>query len=95
LIPAVAARCRIRHGHIEEFGSGQLSRHLRLFAGYTLLYWSTVVRAADQIDPGLNATQVPVVRPAGTLSGPARPAFSFHETDFWAQGGAFGVELRY
>lgn len=73
----------------------QLTPHLRLFAGYTFLYWSDVVRAGDQIDPGLNAAQVPVVRPAGPLGGPARPAFSFHGTDLWAQGGTFGLELRY
>jgi hypothetical protein len=73
----------------------QIGRHLRLFAGYTFLYWSDVVRAGNQIDRGLNATQVPVVQPAGPLVGPARPAFSFHETDFWAQGGNFGLELRY
>ena len=73
----------------------QLSRHARLFAGYTFLYWSEVVRAGDQIDTSLNATQVPVVRPAGPLLGPARPAFSFHGTDLWAQGGTFGLEFRY
>ncbi|HLJ97752.1 MAG TPA: BBP7 family outer membrane beta-barrel protein [Gemmataceae bacterium] len=73
----------------------QLGRHVRLFAGYTFLYWSDVVRAGNQIDTSVNATQVPVVRPAGPLTGPARPAFSFHETDFWAQGGTFGLEFRY
>jgi hypothetical protein len=73
----------------------QLSRHVRLFAGYTFLYWSEVVRAGDQIDTNLNATQVPVVRPAGPAFGPARPAFSFHGTDLWAQGGTFGLEFRY
>jgi len=73
----------------------QLAPHLRLFAGYTFLYWSDVARSGDQIDRGLNTTQIPVVRPAGPLVGPARPAFSFRETDFWAQGGSFGLEFRY
>jgi hypothetical protein len=73
----------------------QLGRHVRLFAGYTFLYWSEVLRAGDQIDTSLNATQVPVVRPAGPLVGPARPAFTFHGTDLWAQGGTFGLEVRY
>jgi hypothetical protein len=73
----------------------QLSRHIRLFAGYTFLYWSTVVRPGDQIDRGVNPTQVSVIQPAGSLTGPARPAFVFHETDFWAQGGTFGLEFRY
>jgi hypothetical protein len=73
----------------------QFGRHVRLFAGYTFLYWSDVVRSGDQIDRGLNATQTPVVQPAGPLLGPARPAIFFHQTDFWAQGGTFGLELRY
>jgi hypothetical protein len=92
---------RFTHGRfavVPEIGvqlGYQLGRHLRLFAGYTFLYWSDVVRAGDQIDRGLNATQVSVVQPAGPLAGPARPSFSFHETDFWAQGGNFGLEFRY
>jgi hypothetical protein len=73
----------------------QLSRHVRFFAGYTFLYWSTVVRPGNQIDRVLNPMQVPVVGPPGLLTGPARPAFSFHESDFWAQGGNFGLEFRY
>jgi hypothetical protein len=73
----------------------QIAPYVRLFAGYTFLYWSEVVRSGDQIDRGLNTMQLPVVQPAGSLAGPARPAFSFHETDFWAQGGSFGLEFRY
>jgi hypothetical protein len=73
----------------------QLAPHIRLIAGYNFLYWSRVVRSGDQIDRGLNPTQIPVVQSPGALAGPARPAFSFHETDFWAQGGSFGLEFRY
>jgi hypothetical protein len=73
----------------------QVSRHMRLFAGYTFLYWSEVVRAGDQIDTSVNPTQVAIVQPAGPLVGPARPAFSVHGTDLWTQGGTFGVEFRY
>jgi hypothetical protein len=27
--------------------------------------------------------------------GPARPAFGFRETDFWAHGVNFGLEFKY
>jgi hypothetical protein len=73
---------------VPEFGiqlGYQFAPHVRAFAGYTFLYWSTVIRSGDQIDRGLNPAQV----------GPNRPVFSFHETDFWAQGGNFGLEFRY
>jgi hypothetical protein len=74
----------------------QVTDHIRLFVGYTFLYESDVVRAGDQIDRGINGTQlVRGLRP-GTLIGPPRPAFaSPNATDFWAQGVNFGLQIRY
>ena len=72
----------------------QLSNNVRVFVGYTLFYWSSVVRPGDQIDPVINPTQLPTPTGPGTLVGPARPAFTFHDTDLWAQGINFGVEFR-
>ena len=54
---------------------------VNLFAGYTLLYWTNVVRPGDQIDLG--------------LLGPGRPAVSFRETDFWAHGLSLGAALTF
>ncbi len=74
----------------------QVTDHMRAYVGYTFLYWSDVVRPGDQIDRAVNASQLPTsVGPPSTLTGPARPAFAFHSTDFWAQGINFGVEFRY
>jgi hypothetical protein len=50
-----------------------------------------VARAGSLIDLGVNTTGLP----PGPLVGPARPAFAFHSSDFWAQGLDFGVEVRY
>lgn len=69
----------------------QLTDSLRAYAGYSLLYWSDVVRPGDHIDRTINASQ----QFGGVLVGPARPAFSFNETDFWAHGFNLGVELRF
>jgi hypothetical protein len=69
----------------------RFSDHLRAFLGYTFLYWSNMVRPGDEIDLTVNPTQFP----PGNLVGAARPAFAFHQSDFWAQGLNFGVELRY
>jgi hypothetical protein len=69
----------------------ELTPELRLRFGYTLLTWSRVNRAADQIDLGVNPSQVL----SGTLDGEARPAFTPESTSFWAQGLSLGVECRF
>lgn len=84
---AVVPEARINVGY-------QATDSLRVFVGYTFLYWSSVVRPGDQIDPVVNPALVPTnlgVAPGG----PARPAFNFRDTDFWAQGLSLGLELRY
>jgi hypothetical protein len=58
--------------------------------GYTFLYWSSVVRAGDQIDLTVNPNLL-----SDTPGGPARPSFAFHETGIWAQGLSLGVELAW
>lgn len=54
---------------------------LRVSAGYNFTYWSSVRRAADQIDR--------------TLLAPGRPAYRGDTTDYWVQGVLLGVEVRY
>jgi hypothetical protein len=73
----------------------QLSCHIRATVGYSFLYLSEVARPGDQIDRVINQTQIPSTAGAGTLVGPARPAFSFKGTDLWAQGVNFGFEFRF
>jgi hypothetical protein len=72
-----------------------LTQHLRAFAGYTFLYWDGVARPGSQIDRSVNPSQIPTGTAAATLTGPARPAFVFHDTDFWAQGINLGLEFHY
>jgi hypothetical protein len=88
---------RDRFALIPELGLNfgyQVTDCVRLFVGYNLLYVSTVVRPADQIDRAVNPTQIPRLG-GSTLTGPANPAFPFHGTDFYAQGLNFGVEFRW
>lgn len=73
----------------------QATDRLKVFAGYSFLWVSTVARAGGQTDPVVNVTQFPLVSGNGPLVGPARPAFHFVGTDFWAQGVNLGLELRY
>jgi hypothetical protein len=85
---AVAPEAGVKIGY-------QISKHWRAFVGYTFLYASDVVRPGNQIDRGINVTQLPSVLGPGTLVGAARPAFTFHSTDFWAQGADIGLEFRW
>jgi len=71
----------------------QVDRNFRVFVGYTLLYVTNVVRPGDVIDSTINSTRVPTSLVPAT--GPARPAFSFRDSDFWAQGFSIGAEVRY
>jgi hypothetical protein len=73
----------------------EVTNHLKMYAGYSLLWVSGVARAGEQIDPVVNTTQFPLVSANDPLVGPARPEFKFNETGFWAQGLSFGVELKY
>ncbi len=79
---------------IPQFGielGYRLNRHLQFHAGYNFIYWTDVIRAGDQIDMGINPSQIP----PGTLSGEARPAFEFADSDFWAHGLNLGLEVTF
>ena len=69
-----------------------ITPRLRVFTGYTFLYWTGVARPGNQVDLRINASQPPL---GAGLVGQPLPAFQFHGSDFWAQGVNFGVELRF
>ncbi|MCI0460251.1 MAG: BBP7 family outer membrane beta-barrel protein [Gemmataceae bacterium] len=74
----------------------RFNEHFRVFAGYTWLYISEVVRPGDQIDRNLSPTQIPTSQLAGALVlAPRRPVMPFNGTDFWAHGVSVGLEIRY
>jgi hypothetical protein len=62
----------------------QMTDNVQLFAGYSFLYVSSVVRPGEIVDLGVN------LNPGG-----ARPAFVHRETNFWAHGLNAGLEVRY
>ena len=67
-----------------------ITPRFRLLLGYTMIYWSRVLRAGDQIDREINPNLIP---PANNpLVGPLRPAQSFVWSDYWAQGLSVGIE---
>jgi hypothetical protein len=73
----------------------QVTENIRLFAGYSFLYWSRVARPGDQVDQNVNPNLVPTSATFGTAGGPQRPAYLSRGGDFFAHGGNFGLEFRY
>lgn len=93
----MGTRSRDVFGFVPEIGFNvgrQVNDNVRVFAGYSFLYWNSVVRPADQIDYVINPTQLPTPTGPGVLVGAARPAPMFRDTDLWAQGINLGVEFR-
>jgi hypothetical protein len=78
----------------------QITERLRLTAGYTLLYWSQVVRPGDQIDlrvnpQWLNLPTDPEDLPDPNTIQPQSPEFVFRQTDIWAHGLSAGIDYRW
>jgi opacity protein-like surface antigen len=75
----------------------QITRRISVFAGYTFLYVSNVLRAPGQVNRTINPVGVPAITgdPPGPRPGPAQPSFKFQSSDFWAQGLNFGLALRF
>jgi hypothetical protein len=69
----------------------QLLEVLRVWVGYSFIYWNNVARAGNQIDFAVNSTQIP----PGILVGAPNPAFHFVRSDYWLQGVSFGAQLRF
>lgn len=66
-----------------------------LTAGYQIVYFSRVMRPGNQLDRVINRSYVPQSAAYGGPAEPFRPAVPFSRTDFWAQGLAFGLEIRF
>lgn len=59
-------------------------------AGYSFIFWNKVALAADQVDLGVNTTQLD-----GPLIGPPRPSFAFQQTDYFVHGFSVGLQWYY
>ena len=64
----------------------------RLSVGYSLIYWTTVGRVTDQIDPSVNPQQF---GGGAITSGPSEPSFNLWTTGFLAQGVNVGLEYQF
>jgi hypothetical protein len=69
----------------------QITRCVKVTAGYNFLYMNHVLRAAEQIDRSINTTQFD----NGILVGDARPARNLVDSEFWMHGFSTGVEVKW
>ncbi|MEZ6090795.1 MAG: BBP7 family outer membrane beta-barrel protein [Pirellulaceae bacterium] len=72
----------------------QLTSFLTVRVGYSLFYFSNVVRAGDHIDTDLNPNLFPPEQ-LPLVTSVLRPDFEFNETDYWAHGANFGADFRF
>src|SRR5262249_57033021 len=54
----------------------------RLFVGYTLFYWSSVLRPGDQIDQGLDVNRIPNFPSSSAILNSVRPSPSLSGRDY-------------
>jgi hypothetical protein len=84
-----------------QFNIGiDITRGLRVFAGYDAMFLSSVVRPGDQVDRSVNLTQAGAGAPFNSYNAPpvvgqASPAPQFNQSSFWAHGVNFGIQLTY
>ncbi len=64
---------------------------LKLSLGYSLMYWSSVLRPGQEIDTFVDGRLLTAVPPANAT----RPAFEFNPTDYLVHGLSFGAELQF
>jgi hypothetical protein len=68
------------------------TKRVKLSLGYSLMFFSDVLRPGDQIDTAVDSRLFPAVpAPAGA----ARPAFQFDSNHFYAHGLNLGLECRF
>jgi hypothetical protein len=66
---------------------------LKLSVGYSLMYWSSVVRPGFEIDTAVDGRLLTTLPPTGAT--PTHPAFWFDPTDYLVHGLNFGAEFRF
>jgi outer membrane protease len=87
----------ITHNHfsmIPEIGINlgyDLTPRMRATVGYSLIYWSHVARAGDQVNTDLNPNEFQ----STTWTGAAIPRETFVVDDYWIQGLNVGLDLHF
>ena len=89
---------RTAFGIVPEFGLNvgvDLTPHVRLQLGYSILLWNRVLRPGGQMDHAINPTQAPGSPGFGQLGGPSVPVYRFNDELFWSNMLKIGLEIHY
>lgn len=84
---SVAPELELRVGY-------QLTPRFHAYAGYNVLYLSSIARPGRQMDLAVNTSQAPTIG-GGVLVGPRRPLVPDNATDFTVHGLSFGFQFKY
>jgi putative beta barrel porin BBP7 len=68
---------------------------VRIFAGYSYLYWHDVVRPYDNVPAQIDTTQVPTSPDFAAGGGSGAPAPTNHSGGFWMHGLNAGLAIRF
>jgi hypothetical protein len=72
----------------------QVNPNVRVYTGYSVLWWVSVARPGEQVDLEINPGLVPPATGAAAGS-PTRPAFLAQTSGLWVQALDLGVEVKY
>jgi hypothetical protein len=73
----------------------QITKNLRIYGGYNLLYWSTLIRPGEQVSSLVDPRQVPTDQAYMQHFVGTAPFRSFNRNDFFAHGFGIGLEVGY
>jgi hypothetical protein len=79
---------------VEITAGVQLGDCLRIFAGYGFIYWSDVIRPAEQLPQSINPAFVPTSPVFGEGGAPIPQPF-VDQTSYWVHGLHVGVAVRF
>lgn len=73
-----------------------INPHMRVFAGYSVMYWSHAARPGNQIDPRIDENQFPlsIQRPGLPASGTG-PLGRVESQSVWVQGVNVGIQFKW
>src|SRR6516165_3818658 len=83
---------------VPEFGfqwNVALTKYIDCFFGYSLIYLNRAIRTGDQIDQGVDASQIRNFPTPTASTGLNRPLVPFVQDKYYAQGFNIGLELRW
>ena len=93
----IGIRSKDRFAVVPEVGINvgyDVTPRLRVFGGYSFLFWSNVARPGQQIDRTLDENRIPDF-PAAPPVTAVRPSSGVTSESIWIQGVSFGILYKW